>query len=295
MIINKKKFITSIIVFICLIAAAVYGFTYVFLNSLSVEGGAEGYPVPESRVNVVVMGVAKGLADSIMLCSFDPKEKSVDVFSIPRDTYVARKGHKTSANNKINSSYGRGGADNVAESVTTLTGVPVHYYVKVDYEAVKAIVNAMGGIKVTVPNDMNYDDPADDLHIHYKKGDVVSKGEDIIKLLRWRKNNKGGGYKEGDLGRVKMQQEIVKLGMEKALKGNLVANFLKLQGPIKEHVKTNMTAKQMMYYITKAQGVKKENITLQTIPGRADTINHLSFYLVNEEKMKEVLKELQKD
>lgn len=292
MVINKKRFFISIIAIICAIAAAVYGFAYAFLNSLSVEGGAEGYPMPEDRVNVVVMGVANGLADSIMLCSFDPKDKTIDVFSIPRDTYVQRPGHKTSANNKINSSYGRGGADNVAESVTTLTGVPVHYYVKVDYEAVKSIVDAIGGIKVAVPVDMNYDDPADDLHIHYKKGEVVSKGEDIIKLLRWRKNNKGGGYKEGDLGRVKMQQEIVRLGMEKVLGGNLVANFLKLQGPIKENVKTNMTPKQMMYYVTKAQGVKKENITFQTIPGRADMINHLSFYVVNEDKMKEVLGEL---
>lgn len=292
MIINKRKFIISVVVIICIIAIAAYGIIYVFLNSLSVEGGAEGYPVPEKRVNVVVMGVAKGLADSIMLCSFDPEDKTVDVYSIPRDTYIPREGHKTSANNKINSFYGRGGADNLVESVATLTGVPVHYYVKVDYEAVKAIVDAMGGIKVTVHTNMNYDDPADDLHIHYKEGDVVSKGEDIIKLLRWRKNNKGGGYKDGDLGRVKMQQEIVRLGMEKVLKGNLVTNFIKLQGPIKKYVKTNMTPEQMMYYITKAQGIKKENISFQTIPGKADTINRLSFYVVNKENMEEALKKI---
>jgi len=287
---RRGKIIRAVVILICLIAAAGYGFTYYFLNSISIEGGASGYPVPEKRVNVVVMGVAKGLADSIMLCSFDPDNGSVDVFSIPRDTYIERKGHKTSANNKINSSYGRGGADNVVKSVSSLTGVEVHYYIKVDYEAVKAIVDAIGGIKVTVPMNMNYDDPADDLHIHFEKGQAVSKGEDIIRLLRYRKNNKGGGYKEGDLGRVKMQQEIVKLGMEKVLKGNLVANFIKLQGPIKEYVKTNMSPKQMMFYIVKAKKIKKENITMQTIPGRADMINRLSFFVVNNEKMNEVLK-----
>lgn len=287
---RKGKIIRTIVILIILIAAAGYGFTYYFLNSISIEGGAEGYPIPESRVNVVVMGVANGLADSIMLGSFDPKDGSLDVFSIPRDTYVERKGHKTSANNKINSAYGRGGADNVAESVTSLTGVPVHYYLKVDYKAVKAIVDAIGGIKVTVPMDMNYDDPVDGLHIHFEKGQVVSKGEDIIKLLRFRKNNKGGGYKEGDLGRVKMQQEIVKLGVEKVLKGNVVSNFLKLQGPIKENIKTNMSPKQMMFYITKAQKIKKESISFQTIPGRADTISNLSFFVVNKDKMNELLK-----
>lgn len=287
---RRGRIIRTVVILICLIAAAGYGFAYYFLNSISIEGGAEGYPVPEKRVNVVVMGVAKGLADSIMLCSFDPKGGAVDVLSIPRDTYIERKGHKTSANNKINSSYGRGGADNVVKSVSSLTGVNVHYYIKVDYEAVKAVVDAIGGIKVTVPMDMNYDDPADDLHIHFEKGQVVSEGEDIIKLLRYRKNNKGGGYKEGDLGRVKMQQEIVKLGMEKVLKGNLLLNFMKLQSPIKEYVKTNMSPKQMMFYITKAKKINKENIRMQTIPGRADMINRLSFFVVNKEKMDEVLK-----
>lgn len=287
---SKGKIICAVIVFVVLIAAAGYGFIYYFLNSISIEGGAEGYPVPERRVNVVVMGVANGLADSIMLCSFEPKDGALDVVSIPRDTYIERKGYKTSANNKINSFYGKGGADSVAESVSKLTGVPVHYYVKVDYKAVKAIVDAIGGIKVTVPMNMDYDDPVDGLHIHFKEGQVVSKGEDIIKLLRYRKNNKGGGYKEGDLGRVKMQQEVVKLGVEKVLKGNIVSNFLKLQKPIQENVETNMSPKQMMFYITKAKKLKKENITFQTIPGRADTINRLSFYVVNKEKMKELFK-----
>ncbi|MGI6584532.1 MAG: LCP family protein [Lutisporaceae bacterium] len=287
---SKGKIIRAVVVAVILIALAGYGFTYYFLKQISVEDGAEGYPVPEKRVNVVVMGVAQGLADAIMLASFDPDDGAIDVLSIPRDTYIERKGYKTSANNKINSSYGRGGADSVVENVASLTGVNVHYYVEVDYEAVEALVDSIGGIKVTVPMDMSYDDPADDLHIHYQKGHVVSRGEDIIKLLRYRKNNKGGGYKDGDLGRVKMQQEIVRLGIEKVMRGNIVANFLKLQEPVKEYVKTNMSPKKMMYYITKANKIKKENISLQTIPGRADTINRLSFYIADREKMKELLK-----
>lgn len=286
---KRRKIITAVVILICLIAAVGYGFAYYFLNSISVEDGAIGYPAPEKSVNVVVMGIANGLADTIMLGSFDIESGAVDVFSIPRDTYIPREGHKTSANNKINSTYGRGGADNVVKGVSTLTGVDIHYYVQVDYEAVRELVDAIGGIKVTVPMDMNYDDPADDLHIHFKKGQMVSRGEDIIKLLRYRKNNKGGGYKDGDLGRVKMQQEIVKLGMRKVLNGNPVANFLKLQGPIQEYVKTNMSPKQMMYYITKAQKIKSENINMQTIPGNAKNINSLSFYVINKEKLSEVL------
>ncbi|MPN34113.1 Transcriptional regulator LytR [bioreactor metagenome] len=163
----------------------------------------------------------------------------------------------------------------------------IDYYVQFDYEAVKAIVDGLGGLKVEVPNDMNYDDPADDLHIHFKKGQAVKNGEDIVKLLRWRKNNKGGGYKEGDLGRIKMQQQIVKLGMEKVINGNIVANFLKLQSPITKYVKTSMTPKEMMYFANKAKDINSESIFFHTVPGNPKTMEGLSFFVINKDKLKE--------
>ncbi len=69
-------------------------------------------------------------------------------------------------------------------------------------------------------------------------------------------------------------------------------NFMKLQGPIKQYVKTNMSAEQMMGYIVKAKSVKSENIKLLTLPGSAKNIKGLSFFVVDEEKMKESLKDL---
>jgi LCP family protein required for cell wall assembly len=293
--IRKKVFFRNIIIFILVIAAGAYGYVYYFLNSLSVANGAEGYPTPGKRVNVLIIGVANGLSDSIQLASFNPKTKDVQIYSIPRDTYYLRKGHNGTAQRKINASYGSGKADGVVKSVEGLTGVPINYYVEIDYDAVEHIVDALGGIKVTIPTNMNYDDPAGNLHIHFEKGQVVSQGKDLVRVLRWRKNNGGGGYAEGDLGRIKMQQEVVKLGIQKMTKGNLVLNFMKLQAPIKEYIKTNMTPDQMMYYITKASSVKTEDIHQATIPGTAKNINGLSFFVANEEKMHELLKDLLED
>lgn len=293
--IRKKVFFRNLIILFLLIAVGCYGYFYYFLNSLSVAGGAEGYPVPGARVNVLVLGVANGLADSIMLASFNPGDKDVQIYSIPRDTYYERKGSSGTANRKINASYGKGKAEGVAKSVEGLTGVPIHYYVQIDYNAVENIVDAVGGIPVEIPQNMNYDDPADDLHIHFEKGQVIKNGDDIVRVLRYRKNNKGGGYKEGDLGRIKMQQEVVKLGIEKVIKGNLALNFVKLQGPIQENIKTNMTPKQMMFYITKASAVKSENINLQTLPGTTKNISGLSFFVVDKEEAQEMLKDILED
>jgi LCP family protein required for cell wall assembly len=293
--IRKKVFFRNLIILVLVIAASTFGYFYYFLNSLSVAGGAEGYPVPAKRVNVLVLGVANGLADSMMLASFNPGDKDVQIYSIPRDTYYERKGSNGTAQHKINASYGKGKAEGVVKSVQGLTGVPIHYYVQIDYEAVESIVNAVGGIKVEVPQNMNYDDPADDLHIHFEKGQVIKDGDDIVRILRYRKNNKGGGYAEGDLGRIKMQQEVVKLGIEKVIKGNLVLNFMKLQGPIQDNVKTNMTPKQMMFYVSKASSVNSENINLQTLPGTTKNISGLSFFVVNKEKMQDMLQDLLSD
>jgi LCP family protein required for cell wall assembly len=291
--IRKKVLIRNLVILVAVIAIAGYGYFYYFLNSLSEAGGAEGYPVPKKRVNVLV---ANGLADSLMLASFNPNTEDVQIYSIPRDTYYARKGVSGTAQKKINASYGgKGKVENVVKAVSGLTNVPIHYYVQIDYKAVENIVDAIGGIKVEIPTNMDYDDPAGNLYIHFDKGQIVKKGEDIVKVLRWRKNNKGGGYPEGDLGRIEMQQKVVKLGIEKIIKGNLVLNFMKLQGPIQENVKTNMTPKQMMYYITKASGVKSDNVQLQTLPGSSKNINGLSFFVVNEKKMDEMLKDLHED
>jgi len=272
-----------------------YGILYLFLNSISISSSFAGSEIPKKRVNVLVVGVARNLSDTIMLASYDMEKEQVDIFSIPRDTYYPRKGYKHAAQKKINAVYGSDGADGVVKAVEDITTLDINYYVQFDYEAVKALVDSIGGIEVEVPNNMNYDDPVDDLHIHFKKGQVVKSGEDILKLLRWRKNNNGGGYKDGDLGRIKMQQQIVKLGIEKILKGNIVANFIKLQGPIKEYVKTNMSPNEMMYFANKAKNVSSENVHFHTVPGKPKTMEGLSFFVIDEEKLREQIDSLMEE
>lgn len=284
---KKKKFIKVFLISFVVTLGALYGILYLFLNSISVTSSFAGSEIPKKRVNVLVIGVAKNLSDTIMLASYDMEKDKVDIFSIPRDTYYPRNGYKHAAQKKINAVYGSEGADGLVKAVEDITSLDVNYYIKFDYEAVKAVVDGIGGIEVEVPNNMNYDDPADDLHIHFEKGQVVKKGEDIIKLLRWRKNNKGGGYKDGDLGRIKMQQQIVKLGIEKLISGNIVSNFIKLQGPIKEYVETSMSPNEMMYSANKGKNVSSENIYFHVAPGKPKTMEGLSFFVIDKDKLKE--------
>jgi len=292
---KKKKFFKIFSISFIITLGILYGIVYLFLNSISIESSLGNSEIPKKRVNVLILGVANNLSDTIMIASYDMENDKVHMISVPRDTYYPRKGYNQTAQKKINAIYGTDGAEGLVKAVENITSLDINYYIQFDYEAVEAIVDSIGGIEVEVPNDMNYDDPIDNLHIHFKKGQIVKNGEDIVKLLRWRKNNKGGGYKDGDLGRIRMQQQIVKLGIEKLLKGNIVSSFLKLQGPIKEYVRTNMTVNEMMYFVKKAKNINSENIYFLTAPGKAKNIQGLSFFVIDDEEFKEQINKIVED
>ena len=294
---SKKRFfiILSIIILLVLTTSvAVFGYWYVksIAKSISVTPSDTNTPsnavtvtpierpAPDERVNILVMGIADNMSDTIMLLSYYPKVGAIDIISIPRDTYVKRVSDYDSAYNKINSNYAQGGATHVVKVVKEYTKLDLNYYVEINYDAVENIIDAMGGLEIKVENNMNYDDASDDLHIHFKKDQIVTQGSDIIKVLRWRKNNRNaGGYNEGDIGRIKFQQSVVKQGIEKIISGNPISTLINIKKPLQEHVRTNMSADDIMYYVGLASKIKKEKITMQTIPGIGTMVGTLSFFV----------------
>lgn len=107
-----------------------------------------------------------GGSDTIMLAAVDTENKEINVLSIPRDTLV----NEDWTVKKINSAYNRGGIDAVQEQVEKIVGFPVDFYVAVDLNGFIELVNAIDGIDFEVPINMNYDDPAQNLHIHFSAG-----------------------------------------------------------------------------------------------------------------------------
>ena len=215
------------------------------------------------RINVLVLGVNTGLTDTIMLASFDPASKRVDIISIPRDTYYHREGYNTLAENKINAAF-RKDPTNTAKAVSdVLLGMPINYYAVVEYDDIEKIVDYMGGVPIYIEKDMDYDDAYDKppLHIHLKAGQQTLSGENSVKFLRYRH-----GYAEGDLGRVKAQQTWVKNAMSQAI------NFgvLKVANVAFDEIQSNINYKAMISLATKAIGMDSENITAITMPGTPD-------------------------
>lgn len=241
------------------------------------------------RVNILMMGSDGGRSDTMMLVSFDPELKLMDIISVPRDTYHPVAGHTAVGAQKLNAVYGfkgaEGGPEGVAREVEKLLGVPVNYYVNIDYDAVREIVDILGGIPVVIGQPMNYDDEYDDppLHIHFEKGPVLLTGDNAVKYLRWRKNN--GEEGAGDLGRIQRQHDFVKAAMKRAI-------GLKLPQVIRasfEHVKTDMTVDKMLVYGVSAMGMDMETLKSTMIPGDVSSVDGLSCYIHDPEATREML------
>jgi LCP family protein required for cell wall assembly len=219
----------------------------------------------KKRVNALLLGVTReGLTDTIMLASFDIDARHADIISIPRDTYYHRDGYKGDGEDKINAAYRKDPLNSARAVSQILLGMPINYYAVIQYDGVEEIVDAIGGVPVDVPFDMNYEDPyaKPPLRIHFKKGLQTLNGEDAVKFLRYRK-----GYASADIGRIGAQQTFVKSALKQALQSDL----LKLAATVRDNVTSDMPMSKMLYLAQKAMGMSETGISTYMLPHTGNT------------------------
>nr|WP_300093574.1 LCP family protein [Sedimentibacter sp.] len=237
------------------------------------------------RFNVLLVGLENSRSDTIMVASYDMENKTADLISIPRDTYCPKNADDSPDLKKINAVYGQEGIEGLTATVQDLLGIPLEKYIIIDYEALVACVDLLGGVEVNVPFHMEYSDPYDDppLYIDIPEGTQVLNGEQALKYVRFRK-----GYSNQDLGRIQAQQEFLKSALNKAL-------GLKLPALIKEaysYVETNVTVTDMMSLAGDVIGFSADKVSMQTLPGMETPLEGLSFYIPDEDNIKNMVKDM---
>jgi LCP family protein required for cell wall assembly len=226
------------------------------------------------RVNILLLGTTdEGLADTIMLASFDPESLRFDVISLPRDTYYERAGYSASYL-KLNSVFHEGPEAMCQAVHDILLGIPINYYAVIDYNGVANIVDSLGGVPMNVPIDMYYSSPGQDLYINIQAGEQVLDGEHAVQYLRFR-----SGYANGDIGRVEAQQEFVKSAAKQALSLKLP----QVAKTVVANVNSDITNRAILYLGSKGVGVKSEDINTYLLPGYSGSFGGLSFWNADED------------
>ena len=220
-----------------------------------------------------------GGSDTIMLAAVDTENKAINVVSIPRDTLV----NEDWTVKKINSAYNRGGIEGVEEQVEKITGFPVDFYVTVDLKAFIELVDAIGGVDFEVPINMNYDDPAQDLHIHFQAGMQHLNGQQAMEVVRFRHNNDGGGYPMQDLDRIQTQQAFLKTVANKLFSLQSVIKVPEFARIFFDNVKSNLALGEMVWFGNQALEIGTENIHFTTLPGEAKTVYGGSYYVLDKD------------
>ncbi|MBR4110244.1 MAG: LCP family protein [Clostridia bacterium] len=245
----------------------------------------------ELRENVtcLFMGVNGALTDFIMLGQYNPNTREVDLISIPRDTKVTG-----TIDGKINSAYASGYKPaNTVQKVKEITGIEAQYYVLFDTKVLRQAVDAVGGVEVDVPINMNYDDPAQDLYIHLKKGRQTLTGKQAEQFVRFRKNNDGSGYKNGDIDRVATQQQFIKAMISRVLEPQNLLKLDKLFDIVISNTKTNVTLDILLSYTDDIITFKTDRIRIETLPGAGGYAeNGISYFFMDKVAAEALIQEM---
>lgn len=296
------KFITLFILIIGITAVIIGGSSiYTYLNGFnSKDNIVEPNEVKNdnSPVNILLAGVDIGngqknisysRTDTLILLNYNPKEEKLSIISIPRDTLI----QINNKNDKINSASVYGGPKLTIAAVEDMLNIDVNYYAYVDYSGFRNIVDIIGGIDMEIKNNMDYDDTAQNLHIHFNKGESIHlDGKKAEEFFRWRKNNDGTGLAMGDLDRIANQHEFINKVIEKLKSPSMITKIPSVLSAMPKYIKTNMNGKAILKYGLLFSDSLKKGYTISTLKGDIEYLDGVSYFVYDEKQNKDLISKL---
>lgn len=193
-------------------------------------------------ISVLILGVddndERGLGsartDTMILLTFDSQKSEVSMVSIPRDTNTQITSDEFVGMDKINTAYTYGKEESSIKAVEDLMDIPVNYYATVDFQAFVEVIDALNGIEVDVPMDINESYASDNSgKTIVPKGLQTLDGEKALAFARIRKI-------DNDIERGKRQQIVIEKTIQKAVSSDLLFNYKDLLNAVDGHFWTDM-------------------------------------------------------
>lgn len=200
--------------------------------------------------------------DSIMVARFDCDNHTANIVSIPRDTLV----NVPWAVKKVNSVYGSAGIDGLVSEIENLVGFGIDSYAIVNTYVFQQIIDCIGGVYFDVPIYMYYDDPEQDLYISLAPGYQLLNGNQCEQVVRFRQNNDGTGYPNGDLGRIETQHAFFEALAKQVLQLGNISNLPQIISLVIDNTDTNLTSGNIAFYAQEFLKMRSEDINFYTLP-----------------------------
>ena len=238
-------------------------------------------PGPDQRINVMLIGVdalqnrTEDLTDTMMVASLDPVGHTVSLLSVPRDMVGTPLGDGNVFAPKLNSlmsyanrhpkEFPEGGIKTLENALGALLGIQIHYYARLDFVGFVKMIDAVGGVDLTVPH--GFEDPTYDGYgfkkSGYGTGYSITAGPhhfDGINALAYARSRKA--VTESDFTRQARQQQILIAFREKAAHGgSLLFGLPDLLDAVGQTIHTDMPVDRLPALAAVADEVGRNDIT----------------------------------
>lgn len=296
---RRRRRRTPVLLLLILVAGILYAGAHILIRPPEVEAQEDPDPVQETDeqsgqedeeaaaaaalaahterkkyfYTILVSGSddGNGNSDTNILVAVDAENGYIHGVSIARDTKAVWDGK----NHKINAAFGSGGIEKLADVIADQLGIPVDFTVSVDLTGFAALVDAIGGVDFEVPIDMNYDDPYQDLHIHFSAGMQHLTGEEALKVVRFRHNNDGSGYGSEDIGRMETQQAFLKAVAKQTLTLSNLDKISEFANIFNAYVETDLSLGNLAWLGKEAISGRRRSFLLH-LARRVEVPLHLS-------------------
>ncbi len=247
-----------------------------------------------NKVNILLIGAdisqerlsSKRLdyrSDVLLLLTIDFDGQTASLISIPRDSYAPI--YNTKGRWKINAAFAHGGGyyeqgpEYAMQTIGNLLGgIPINYYVGVDMNALKAAVDALGGIDYDVDIEIKLNGRV------LKKGMQHLDGQQVLDYCRARKGI------STDIGRTDRQQRILMTVFDQLKQKDQLLNIPKVYQSMSDKIFTNLTFEQLVALAVFAKDMDLANVSRATLEGKYLNVYDASFYVLDMVKKEELIK-----
>jgi LCP family protein required for cell wall assembly len=253
------------------------------------DDGLDLQQIVEGQYTVLFMGMDESgnLSDVNWVFQFDLFAGTMNILQIPRDCYMPA--YANPSTNKFNSIYGSGQEEGVTQIQRTVNaiqesfGLVIDCYVKLSCTDIANIVDSIGGIPITLPEEIMYE--ADKV---LKAGEQTLDGQQAEWFVRFRRE-----YDEGDIGRVKAQRIFLAAAMEKMLNMSQSELMSAMQKIYKnEWIATDLSMEQIsMLADFAAERLTMESVNVYMVPGEGITYEGQSVYSIHKTETIDLINE----